>query len=63
MEQLQEIQLFNESKEQLIKVITINKNANIAYIVSTFVNILSRWDKIRIYVYDVNGGGKNGDKI
>ena len=42
--------IFNE-KGELVKRFEIYKKTEIAYVISTFLNILNRWDSIRIYVF------------
>ncbi len=48
------LELFNESKEQLIKTFDIDKDTKIAYIIQTLLIIINRWQKIRIYIYDLD---------
>ena len=55
---MQQIELFNESKEQLIKTFEIDRNTKIAYIISTFLNIMIRWPKTRVYIYDTANSNK-----
>lgn len=50
--------IFKEKKEDLIKVFEIEKENKISYLVNTFVHILNRWKKIRIYVYNIEKNGK-----
>lgn len=47
--------LFSENKEQLIKAFDIGQNMKIQYLINTFLNIMTRWRRIRIYVYDIDG--------
>lgn len=56
---MQQLELFNEKKEQLIKVFDINKNTKIAYIISSILTVLNRWENIRIYIYNSSEVGKN----
>jgi len=59
---MQKLELFNEKKEQLIKVISIDHDTQIAYIISTLLNIMNNWRKCRIYVYDISEGDLNDSK-
>jgi len=52
------IELFNEKKEQLIKVFDFERGHTVYYIINSILNIVNRWDKIRIYVYDINIKGE-----
>ena len=59
---MQELELFNESKEQLIKVFDVDKNTKIAYIINTLLVIINRWSNIRIYIYDIKDNDLEGGK-
>lgn len=51
---MQKIELFNESKEQLIKVLDVDMSDNrtISHLWHSLAVILSCKDKIRVYIYD-----------
>jgi hypothetical protein len=51
--------IFRESKDDLIKVFEVKKETKISYIISTFLNILNRWNNIRIYVFNINNKGND----
>jgi hypothetical protein len=54
---------FKEEKKNLIKRFEVNKKTKVSYIISTILNIINRWDNIRIYVFNKNNiGGKNNEK-
>jgi hypothetical protein len=52
------IKAFEETKESLIKVIDIDKETNIAYLINTLLKIINRWNKIRVYIYDIKESEK-----
>ena len=58
--------IFKEKKENLIKVFEVDKDTKTFYIINTFLNIINRWQKIRIYIYDIQheiSDYKNGKEL
>ena len=53
--------LKGESKEDLIKMFDVNRETKIAYIISSLLNIVNRWNCIRIYVYNIKGDKNEKD--
>ena len=54
--------IFKEEKDQLIKVIDVNRKTKVPYIISTLLNIINRWNNVRVYIFDINKkseGNKN----
>ena len=50
--------MFKEKKEDLIKIFTINKETKVSYLIKTLLEIINRWDKIRIYIFNTKGEKK-----
>ena len=41
-------------EKELIKIIEIDKNTNIVYIIDTMLHILNKYKKVKIEMYEVN---------
>ncbi len=52
--------IFKDKKENLIKVFEVEKETKIAYIINTLLHVINRWDKIRIYIYNI--GNEENEK-
>ena len=47
--------IFKEKKEDLIKVFDVTRETKVSYIINTLLNVINRWSKIRIYIFNING--------
>ena len=42
----------DENKEDKIKIFEVDNKTNVAYIINTILNIINRWDRIKIYIFN-----------
>ena len=45
--------IFKEDNENLIKVFEITRETKVSYIINSLLNIINRWSKIRVYIYNI----------
>lgn len=58
----QDIKMLDDKKENLIKIIKFDNKQDVTYLISSLLEIINRWEKIRIYIYDIKGAD-DGKKL
>lgn len=44
---------YKEKETKLIKEFEVSKKTKVSYIINTILNIINRWDNVKVYIYNL----------